>query len=80
MGAISKKEADRWDRVLDAAADLARLIDSSEIKIDELDLEELTIFLAANGTIVRSLFKQLKQTWPSESKGKDPALPLHPDQ
>ena len=40
MAAISKKEADAWDRVLDAAADLADLIESSPIEIDEYDLEE----------------------------------------
>jgi dsDNA-binding SOS-regulon protein len=66
MVATSKKEADRWDRVLDAAANLADLIDSSGIKIDEYDLEELTIFLAANGAVVRDLFKTLKRRWPPE--------------
>ena len=65
MAVISKKEANRWDRVLDAAADLADLIDSSAIEVDEYDLEELTIFLAANGDVVRDLFKQLKRSWPT---------------
>jgi dsDNA-binding SOS-regulon protein len=66
MAAISKKEADHWDRVLDAAASLADLIDTSGIEIDEVDLEELTIFLAANGPVVRSLFKPLKKRWPMD--------------
>ena len=65
MAVISKKEANRWDRVLDAAADLADLIDSSAIEVDEYDLEELTIFLAANGDVVRDLLKQLKRSWPT---------------
>lgn len=66
MTAISKKEADAWDRVLDAAADLADLIESSQIEIDEYDLEELTIFLATNGYAVRNMLKHLKRSWPLE--------------
>ena len=66
MAATSKKEADHWDRVLDAAANLADLIDTSGIEIDEFDLEELTLFLAANASVVRDLFKPLKKRWPME--------------
>lgn len=62
--AVSKKEADAWDRVLDAAADLAELIDASGIEIDEYDLEELTIFLATHGYAVRNMLKHLKRSWP----------------
>ncbi len=62
--AVSKKEADAWDRVLDAAADLAELIDASGIEIDEYDLEELTIFLATHGYVVRNMLKHLKRSWP----------------
>ena len=65
MTAISKKEADAWDRVLDAAAALADLIDASGIEIDEFDLEELTIFLASHGHAVRSMLKHLRRTWPA---------------
>lgn len=64
MATISKQEADAWDRVLDAAAELADLIESSEIEIDEFDLEELTIFLASHGHVVRKMLVGLKQTWP----------------
>ena len=66
MATISKKEADAWDRVLDAAAELADLIETSGIKINEFDLEELTIFLASHGYAVRSMLKHLKRTWPPE--------------
>jgi hypothetical protein len=62
MAAISKKEADAWDRVLDAAAALADLIEHSTIEIDEYDLEELTIFLASHGVVVRNLLRHLKRT------------------
>jgi len=65
MAAVSKQEADAWDRVLDAAADLADLIASSPVEIDEYELEELTIFLARNGYAVRTMLKHLKRTWPS---------------
>lgn len=66
MAAISKQEADAWDRVLDAAADLADLIESSGIEIDEYELEELTIFLARHGPVVRGMLKNLKRTWPCD--------------
>ncbi len=65
MGAVSKQEADAWDRVLDAAADLADLIEASAIDISEEDREELTIFLARNGYAVRATLMQLKRSWPS---------------
>jgi dsDNA-binding SOS-regulon protein len=66
MAAISKKEADAWDRVLDAAAELADLIESGGIEIEEYDLEEVTIFLATHGHTVRSMLKHLKRTWPPD--------------
>jgi len=66
MGPVSKQEADAWDRVLDAAADLADLLEASTIPIDEEDLEELTIFLARNGFAVRNLLKPLKRSWSSD--------------
>ena len=63
MAAISKKEADAWDRVLDAAEALTNLIESCDCDIDEYDLEELTIFLAINGAAVRRILKHIKRTW-----------------
>lgn len=64
MAPISKQAADAWDRVLDAAGALAELIETSGIRIGEEDLEELTIFLAANGPTVRNMVKHLKGPWP----------------
>ncbi len=64
MSAISKKEADAYDRMLDAAASLADLIASNKIVIDEYDLEELTIYLAGNAPTVRNILKGLKTVWP----------------
>ena len=66
MALISKQAADAWDRILDAASALAELIETSDIRIGEEDLEELTIFLAANASAVRTLFKDLKRPWPPD--------------
>ena len=64
MASISKHEADAWDRVLDAAAELADLIQSRRFAIAEDDLEDLTIFIAANSPMIRRMFRRLKRTWP----------------
>ena len=63
MPAITKKEADAYDRMIDAAADLAYLIETSEIEIDEYALEELTIFLASNAKELKKILGKLKRTW-----------------
>ena len=65
MAATTKQEADAWDRVLDAAGELADLIESSGIAVDEYDLEELTIFLAAHAPAVRRILRHVKRTWPA---------------
>lgn len=64
MESIAKKEADAYDRMIDAASNLADLIEMSEIEMDEYALEELTIFLAKNAQEMRKIFRQLKTTWP----------------
>lgn len=57
---VSKKEADAYDRMMNAAGDLADLILNSEIKMDEYALEELTIFLAENANAVKEILKKLR--------------------
>lgn len=57
MQAIAKKEADAYDRTLDAAANLADLIEMSGIEVDEYALEELTIFLASNAQQVKKYYE-----------------------
>jgi dsDNA-binding SOS-regulon protein len=59
-----KKDADAYDRMLDAAARLAELIASGGVAIDEDDLEELSIFLAEHGLVVRRMLRHLKYRWP----------------
>lgn len=60
MPVISKSEADAHDLVIEAAADLADLIESSGIEINEYNLEELAIFLAKNASTVRNILKNIK--------------------
>ncbi len=64
MPGMSKKEADAYDKILEAAGDLAELIELSKIEINELDLEELTIYLARNALTVKNILKPLKRQWP----------------
>ena len=56
----SNKEADAYDRMMNAAGDLADLILKSKIKMDEYTLEELTIFLAGNANEVREILNKLR--------------------
>ncbi len=64
MGAVSKKEADAYDRILDAAAELAELIESAEIRPEIRQLEELSIFLAKNSVIVKNILRKCKHILP----------------
>ena len=64
MPAMLKKDADAYDRMLDASAHLAALIASGGIDVDEDDLEELTIFLAEHGMVVARILRGLKYVWP----------------
>jgi len=64
MSVMQKKDADAYDRMLDAAASLADLIAAAGIAVDEEDLEELTIFLAEHGMVVSRILRNLKYVWP----------------
>lgn len=55
MAVASKTEADAYDRVIEAAAALAELIELNGIKLDEYDLEELTIHLARHSLDLRKI-------------------------
>ena len=63
MHTINKKEADAYDTMIDAAADLADLIEKSKIEIDEYALEDLTIFLASNAQELKQILKNLHYRW-----------------
>ncbi|AWL10759.1 uncharacterized protein HMF8227_00251 [Saliniradius amylolyticus] len=52
-----KKEADKYDKMLDVADNLARYIEAKGIKLDEPVMEELSILLSENKDVVGKLFK-----------------------
>jgi dsDNA-binding SOS-regulon protein len=60
MHAVTKQEADAYDKMIDAAAELAELIETHGIEMDEYALETLTIFLAGNALEVRKILGRLK--------------------
>ncbi len=52
-----KKEADQYDKMLDAADNLAEYIQAKGIKLDDELTEELTIMLAKNKDKIGKIFK-----------------------
>jgi dsDNA-binding SOS-regulon protein len=60
MAAISKREADAHDRMIEAAAALCELIEQCGIDVGEEDMEVLTIYLAQNALKVLEFLKPLK--------------------
>jgi dsDNA-binding SOS-regulon protein len=59
---LVKKEADAYDKMLDAAENLAEYIKAAELKID-LDgkvIDAISVFLAKNGPEVARILKGLK--------------------
>jgi uncharacterized protein len=61
MAVISKQEADAYDRMIEAAAELAELIAPSGIAIGEYDLEDLTIYLAQNSLKIQKILAPIKK-------------------
>lgn len=60
MAAAAKREFDAYDRVLDAAAALAELIQSGGFDVSEEALEALTILLANNAPQVRRILSRCR--------------------
>jgi len=59
MSHVTKKEADAYDRVIDAANCISHLLLKSGINIDEDDLEVLSIFIADNARAVMQILKKV---------------------
>jgi dsDNA-binding SOS-regulon protein len=59
MSHVTKKEADAYDRVLDAANCISHLLVKSGINIDEDDLEALSIFIADNARNVMQILRKV---------------------
>ncbi len=71
MQPVTKKEADAYDRIIDAALDLADLIESCGIEMDEYILEELTIYLASNAPKVKGILRKVKDRRPCGTGNKE---------
>jgi uncharacterized protein len=72
-----KKEADAYDKMLDAAENLAAFIKRSDLKVDLNDetVDAISIYLAKNGPEVTRILKGIKPIMPSapaQSKAEKP--------
>ena len=67
-----KKEADAYDKMLDAADELENLIRNSGIEIDLKDktIREIAVVLAKNGPQVTRILKNVKPYTPAKPSGK----------
>ena len=57
MVTTDKKEADQYDKMLDASDNLADYIHAKSIKLDDSVVEELTIMLSKNKDKISKIFK-----------------------
>ncbi len=75
---LVKKEADAYDKMLDAADNLASFIKGSdlEINLDDKKIEEISVFLAKNGPEVTRILRGIKPAAPPESS--EPVKPVKP--
>ncbi|MCP4746490.1 MAG: YebG family protein [Desulfobacteraceae bacterium] len=72
-----KKEAEAYDKMLDAAENLAKFIRESDIEvdIDQKTIDELSVFLAKNAPQVNHILKGVKPLSPSPEKSGAPKKP-----
>lgn len=68
---VDKKEAEAYDKMLDAAQDLAALIKQGDLQIgvDGKTIDEISIYLAKNASAVVKILKSVK---PIKPVSKDP--------
>ncbi len=59
MSHVTKKEADAYDRMMDAANCIFELLEKSGIDLDETDLEVLSIYIADNAPAVMQILKSV---------------------
>lgn len=60
MTFATKKEADAYDKMLDIADNLFEFLEKSKIKIDETQLEEISLLLAENRMELIHVLRGLK--------------------
>jgi dsDNA-binding SOS-regulon protein len=75
-----KKEADAYDKMLDAAENLAAFIKQSDLEIELNDetVDAISIYLAKNGPEVARIIKGIKPitpTAPAQPKTEKPVVP-----
>ena len=72
-----KKEADAYDKMLDAAENLAVFINKGDLQInlDAKTVEEISIYLAKNAPEVTSILRGIKPVTPPAAKIEKPADP-----
>lgn len=71
---LVKKDADAYDKMLDAAENLAAFIKEGDLSIDldEGTIDTLSVFLAKNGPDVTRILKGIKPVKPSSPKSVPP--------
>ena len=72
-----KKQADAYDRMLDAAENLAAFIKQGDlhIELDTKTVDEVSIYLARNAPEVNRILKGIKPIAPAAGKSEKPADP-----
>lgn len=71
MKTASKKEADAYDRMLDMADELYKLMKSSEIEIEDSVIDDLSVYLAKNKDTTSRLLKGQKLKKEDKADKKD---------
>jgi uncharacterized protein len=69
MTFATKKEADAYDKMLDIADNLFEFLESSKIKLDENQLEDISLLMAENKDKLISILRGLK---PKQKAAKKP--------
>ena len=70
---LVKKEAEAYDKMLDAADNLAALIRNAglEVDLDDTTIDAIAVFLAKNGPEVSRILKGIKLLGPASGKSGD---------
>jgi dsDNA-binding SOS-regulon protein len=73
MTFATKKEADAYDKMLDIADNVFEFLDSSKIKFNETQLDDISLLLAENKDKVMTILRGLKTPKKAVKKSEDSA-------
>ena len=75
-----KKEAEAYDKMLDAAENLTEFIKNSdlELNLDDQTIDTIAVFLSKNGPEVSRILKGIKPPVPAPGTPADPAATKPP--